>query len=238
MCTVSAFSVNGALTLTMNRDERRQRFEGDLTVTPEYCFPSDLESGGTWCGVNHSRLVFCLLNRYDAPSLQHECKLSRGGIIPAALEAGNIDDANKRVALLNFAHYDGFRLLVLNSQCGYQHDWDGSTYTVTLITNPANIFFSSSSVDSINIPERRERRYRQWQRTQAANKSVESNSTIPTVHLREPCVAPRESIFMVREKTHTKSITQINVSNSQASLVYWPAQTGFDRHQFQQWNGG
>lgn len=236
MCTVSAYSVNGALTVTMNRDERRQRLEGDLTVTPEYCFPTDLESGGTWCGLNHSGLIFCLLNRYDAPSLQLESKQSRGGIIPAALKADNIDDANKLVALLNFARYDGFRLLVLNSECGFQHDWDGSTYMVTLITNPADIFFSSSSVESIDIPERRERRYRQWQRTHSANKSVGSNSAIPTMHLLEPYVAPRESIFMVREKTHTKSITQLNVSNSQASLTYWPAQTGFDRHQFQQWN--
>jgi len=71
MCTVSASLQQSTLIVTMNRDEQRSRREGALNTNPERCYPTDIESGGTWCGINQFGVAFCLLNRYDVAPLQN-----------------------------------------------------------------------------------------------------------------------------------------------------------------------
>ena len=233
MCTVSTSLSDSAFVVTMNRDELRSRLEGPLYSEETHCYPTDQSAGGTWCGINQHGLIFCLLNRYDAPVSTDNSIVSRGGIIPVLLACSDIESVNKRINSLSFESYNGFRLLVLSALHCEQHDWDRAQYSVTTLKLPGDVFSSSSSVNSMQFPKQREQRYRRWQQSQLAPISF---GHIPSIHLLEPSVAPNESIFMVREKTHTKSVCQFAVQDEKVSLNYWPAQNGFIHENVQHWS--
>jgi len=115
----------------MNRDERRTRLEGPLHRDNTHCYPPDQVGGGTWCGINQHGLIFCLLNRYDAPVSVDDSIVSRGGIIPTLLACTEISEVRSRIKLLNLVRYNGFRLLVLSASGCDQHDWDRAEYSVS-----------------------------------------------------------------------------------------------------------
>jgi len=214
----------------MNRDERRARLEGRLNDYSEFAYPTDLQSGGTWCGINTHRIVLCLLNRYDAPVSNAPDIVSRGSLIPKALTASSVESIGDQIKALDHSKYNGFRLLVLSPTHCVCHDWDRSDYSTTELENPGSLFFSSSSLRPTEIPIQREDRYRRWRASQLSATAIEVGQ-IPEIHLREPKVPPSESIFMVREPTHTKSICQLAVTQTEVSLNYWPAQDGWQsRH--------
>lgn len=233
MCTVSTSLNDTAFIVTMNRDERRTRLEGPLHRDNTHCYPTDQVGGGTWCGINQHGLIFCLLNRYDAPVSVDDSIVSRGGIIPTLLACTEISEVRSRIRLLNLVQYNGFRLLVLSASACDQHDWDRAEYSVTPLEKPGEVFASSSSVNSLEFPKRREERYLQWRQDESGPKTP---GHIPSIHLHEPSVTPNESIFMVRESTHTKSICQLVVQDENVSLNYWPAQLGFNRGDAQYWS--
>lgn len=233
MCTVSTSLSDDAFVVTMNRDEQRARLEGPLHCDPHHCYPTDDAAGGTWCGINRQGFIFCLLNRYDAPLSDASHIISRGGIIPMLLTCADLNDIRGRLRNIDLDNYNGFRLLVLSREACEQHDWDRSEYSVTPFESPGDVFSSSSSVQSLVIPQQRERRYRQWRKNA---ESAEKLGKIPSIHLHEPSVTPNESIFMVRERTHTKSICQFSVQDGLVSLMYWPAQNGFDSQNSQKWS--
>lgn len=217
----------------MNRDERRARLEGPLHCDDKHCYPTDQVAGGTWCGINQYGLIFCLLNRYDAVVCTDDSIVSRGGIVPALLDCADINDVRASIQSLNLALYNGFRLLVLSATQCEQHDWDRAQYSVAGLGKPSDVFASSSSVNSLEFPKRREQRYRRWHQNEPA---LTEPGHIPSIHLSEPTVTPNESIFMVRENTHTKSICQLVVQDDTVSLWYWPAQFGFTRDAVESWS--
>lgn len=236
MCTVSTSAADNSFIATMNRDERRPRLEGGLMSTADLCYPTDAQAGGTWCGINHFGLIFCLLNRYDAPVSHSKSMISRGDIIPKALACRTVDEAAELVRGLDLARYNGFRLQILSAEKCQQHDWDRSTYSVSTHNDPNRIFSSSSSLRSLSIPAQREQRYRAWKdRQTAAKPGAAICGVIPAIHLHDSTVPPSEAMYMVREKTHTKSICQMALCDGQAHLYYWPAQFGFDSTQVEHW---
>lgn len=221
----------------MNRDERRARLEGPLHSEAAHCYPTDESAGGTWCGINQHGMIFCLLNRYDAPVSNDAAIVSRGGIIPILLTCTDFNDVRSRLSALNFERYNGFRLLALSREVCEQHDWDRQDYSVTPIEQPGDVFSSSSSVNSLHIPRQREQRYRAWRKKTSVRTTPENSpGRIPAIHLHEPKVSPNESIFMERKETHTKSICQLAVHKDSVALSYWHAQSGFDVNNVQSWS--
>lgn len=94
MCTIAMFlTPNGHLILAGNRDEMRTRKRalpprepvtlGETTAL----FPTDADAGGTWIGVNASRIAITLLNNYqqDARFTPGGEPVSRGLLVKALL---------------------------------------------------------------------------------------------------------------------------------------------------------
>lgn len=239
MCTVSAIANESMVLVTMNRDERRSRLEGDMVQEDHLSYPTDQQSSGTWCGVNTHGVIFCLLNRYDAPIDNSPDIISRGTLIPQALEYKSAESASTFISTLNHTKYNGFKLLILSGEGGMWHDWDRRQYSVSEVDDPNAVFASSSSLQPDVIPSRREARYRRWQRDQASggfpNSYSASAGSIPPIHLLDSDVPPNESIFMVRRDTHTKSICQLGVTRFNVTLDYWPAQTGYKQDKHECW---
>lgn len=235
MCTVTTSATASQLIATMNRDERRTRLEGPLVKTADFCYPTDAQAGGTWCGINRFGLIFCLLNRYDAPLSDSTSMISRGDIIPKALECATVEEASDCIGGLELTRYNGFRLQVFSPTLCRQHDWDRTNHSASDHDDPNNIFSSSSSLRSLVIPAEREQRYRAWKEQQAEETRAATSGVIPAIHLTDSMVPPNEAMFMVRRETHTKSICQLAVSEGQVQLHYWPAQFGFDSTQVQRW---
>jgi len=203
------------------------------------CFPTDEMSGGTWCGINTYGLVFCLLNRYDAPKLKTANLTSRGALIPHALSFASVDEASAYIQNLDLSQYNGFQLLMISVNKSVCHNWDTQHHRIDNVPEVDGLFRSSSSVQSLRIPQQRALRFQHWREHQQAlsvcSIGDSNNHTIPSMHLREPGVAPNEAIFMVRESTHTKSITQLTVTADHAALRYWPAQLGWRREKSCGW---
>jgi len=240
MCTVSTSVAGSSFIVTMNRDERRIRLEGPLVSTEDFCYPTDAHAGGTWCGINRFGLIFCLLNRYDAPLSDAKSMISRGDIIPKALECQTIDEASDLIGDLELSRYNGFRLQIFSDSVCRQHDWDRSDHSSFEHAKPGDIFSSSSSLRSLSIPPEREHRYRVWQQQQELTSASDKRAcgVIPAIHLTDPAVPPSDALFMVRKETHTKSICQLALCDGKAHLYYWPAQFGFDLARQEHWSAG
>ncbi len=221
----------------MNRDERRLRLEGPLFCAETHCYPTDAHAGGTWCGINCYGLIFCLLNRYDAPLSSEATMISRGDIIPQALQCTTADEVSEFISSLDLARYNGFRLQVFSNTVCRQYDWDRTQQSTTEHEDPNQVFSSSSSLRSLSIPNEREQRYRAYRQQQnAAGIDTQTIGTIPSLHLHDPTVPPSDALFMVRRDTHTKSICQMAFSDGKAHLHYWPAQNGFDENRVERWS--
>lgn len=237
MCTVSTSATASSLVVTMNRDERRRRLEGPLVRTEDSCYPTDAQAGGTWCGVNRFGLMFCLLNRYDAPLSDAASMISRGDIIPQALKCHSVGEVADFISELDLTRYNGFKLQVFSQTVCWQHDWDRQVYSSIEHPDPDSIFSSSSSLRSLSIPAEREQRYRAFRHSQAlAEADTHSVGTIPKIHVYDPTVPPSDAVFMVRRDTHTKSICQMAISDGEAHLYYWPAQHGFSENRVERWS--
>ena len=69
MCTLTIHQGKNNLTVTMNRDEKRER-SGELPPykwpDSDFWAPQDKKANGTWFGVNEKGRVACLLNGYAA----------------------------------------------------------------------------------------------------------------------------------------------------------------------------
>lgn len=235
MCTLSTAASDSSFLVTMNRDERRHRVEGPLFKTSDCCYPTDALAGGTWCGINRFGLIFCLLNRYDAPLSDAKSMISRGNLIPKALECQTANEASDYIASLDLARFNGFRLQVFSNLVCRQIDWDRSSLSSMEHENGNGIFSSSSSLRSLTIPVKREHHFRAWQQ-QRDNSAAPICGEIPAIHLPNPSVPPSEAMFMVRRDTHTKSICQLGLFDGQAHLHYWPAQFGFDSDRVESWS--
>ncbi len=233
MCTVSTAANASQFLVTMNRDERRLRPEGPFFCGSDLSFPTDLPSGGTWCGVNRHGIILCLLNRYDAPICTDEAVVSRGHIIPEALKLSSVQGVSEFMSNLPHRQYNGFQLLILSADEAIAHHWDGTKHTIERLLFPGDVFASSSSLRSTTIPRQRAERFRRWRRN---NNEPLQSGVIPEIHLGEKNIAPAESIFMVRRDTHTKSICQLMVSDQKVALHYWPSQLGWKKTARKSWS--
>ncbi len=229
MCTVTLRCGAGSLLLTMNRDERVERapeapprrISGDA-LRPSWLAPFDSASGGTWIGVNERGVASCVLNGYEPadeglsgdPSVP-----SRGSIIPRILEEQDGVGPARLPGGLDFSAYPSFTLLVASQEGGEIVRWRRGA-GLTRENVPLGLTFLTSS--SWNEPEVSVWRRRAFDAWRAAGEP--ETDGMPTLHLGAPAGDEATAPFMTREKSATRSITQVRVDGSRqiASLVWWP----------------
>ena len=223
MCTLTVLAEAGRWTLTMNRDELRERHEGGLlsraSGNGRLCYPLDALSGGTWLGLNDSGVALCLLNRYGAHA--PAAPRSRGGIIPAALEQGGAAELRDFLLALDCRPYPPFDLYQLGGGDLRHYRWEGATLEERRLS-PAPWFMCSSSLllPETVIPYRR--RLFEERAPLAARAPDPAAAILRDFHLHQDPADREHSVLTERERSHTKSVSQVRLTADSISLDYYP----------------
>lgn len=205
----------------MNRDESRTRPEAGLAIIKQHpvavAYPRDARSGGTWCGINNKGVVLCLLNRYQDKG--HKGGQSRGMIIPNALTRNSDEAIHFYLESLQKPAFSPFDLLLITLRQLRRYRWNGRDWKVTTecCKPPALPFMkSSSSRDTAAVLRHRAHLFQQWQ------SNNQDTSVLSAFHLCQDPADTSSSVLMSRTPTHTKSITQIHLTQRQVQLRYCP----------------
>jgi len=202
--------------ITMNRDEMRTRQERSpaLHASDVMAYPIDQHSGGTWIGVNNQGLAMALLNRYD--SLPPQEPISRGLIIPEILKVGKARDALEWImAALPLQALAPFTLLTVSQAIVRRFDWTGGDIQVSDLSHRRTLMITSSSEHYAKVSAYRQAKYEDWKA-----RGCPHTAWIPDLHLQQSEDARSASVLMARDKTHTKSITQIRLHDTHFEMNY------------------
>ncbi|MCC6795583.1 MAG: NRDE family protein [Candidatus Hydrogenedentes bacterium] len=227
MCTVTVHRNTNRLLVTMNRDEARDRapevpptlHKGDVS----WLAPSDSARGGTWIGTNDSGVVACLLNGYvEGDSFLREKNTeskSRGAIIPWLMTLGTAHDI-RDAAMTNFDphRFMSFSLIVVQHDSVDAFHWRGTGYLLHESHEGDWTFFSSSSWKTDEVIAWRRRAFDDWR--EGGHTTI---GALPSLHVLHPEGKHEWSPLMDRERTCTRSITQVEIKPARAEAVmrYW-----------------
>ena len=233
MCTVTSHLCAGRLLVTMNRDERRDRAPEEAPAarpgpdgTPMWIAPLDSQSGGTWIGGNVRGVVACLLNAYvddkdDRPP--SAATSSRGVIIPELLSHGDACSVRRWLMdVFDPTPFTPFTMLVASPEWRELYHWSGQGPLERTATDEGWLILTSSSWNTEKVVTWRHEQFAHW---------VEEGAIIagelPTFHLFQPEGLAEWAPLMSREKTATRSITQITADAPGGQLVmrYWASPT-------------
>jgi Transport and Golgi organisation 2 len=220
MCSVSFIPRAGAdFVLAMNRDESRLRTSA---LPPEVhhrdgvamLFPREL-SGGTWIGVNSSRMAFSLINWYSQPERTIPDAVSRGAVVRALLSARNREAAALLLQDLPLERMNPFRLIVISSTERSLTEWrcDRGKLQVFRLAWRRQHWFSSA----LNEARVNEIRGRIFARITEDSLDAQSLRKLHSSHAPEP--GPL-SVCMHREDACTVSYTEISLQGQVASTYY------------------
>ncbi len=231
MCTVTVHRSADRLLVTMNRDEARDRAP---EVPPaihhndvNWLAPSDSARGGTWIGVNDRGVVACLLNGYvEGDSVIREKNTegkSRGAIIPWLMTLGHAHDI-RDAAMTNFDphRFMSFSLIVVQHDSLDAYHWRGGGELHHESHQGEWTFFSSSSWKTDEVIAWRRRAFDDWR-----NGGHATTGALPSLHVLHPDGKHEWSPLMDRERTCTRSITQIDIAppRIEAIMRYWRRDT-------------
>ncbi|MDT8398568.1 MAG: NRDE family protein [Pseudomonadales bacterium] len=224
MCTLSIYSTPGQCIVTMNRDEVRSRDEAGLhaqTVAGvQFCYPLDGESNGTWLGINNYGLMLCLLNRYDA--FAPETKKSRGLIIPESLKNGRFENIFDFLKMLDYRNFMPFDLFLISNNQKYHFQWNGSDYQHREVKAEPWFMYTSSSWQREEVIAFRQELFADWTAAMGSEPDKSADDILKGFHLKQDEAMKSHSVLMEREKTHTKSIVQVELRRKKAGFKYFP----------------
>ncbi|MBL1293868.1 MAG: NRDE family protein [Thiotrichales bacterium] len=219
MCTVSILRNKNGLIVTSNRDELRTRDEAgirqELTGATHRIYPVDAQAKGTWVGVNDFGVVSSLLNMYES---DYKGDTSRGLIIPRLLEFQSLVEAREWLtSSFQPRQYSAFVLLLMDKEDLYRYRWDGLSMDEELIEFSNYFLESSSSVNLSDTIAHRQCLFKAWQLKSDINNSA---NEMLTFHCARDEGNATKSICMARELSHTKSVSQIQIDDSDVDFRY------------------
>ena len=192
----------------MNRDEVRSRDEtNEIEQHDGIFYPVDKTAGGTWFGYNEHGTVMALLNRYQ--DKQIETENSRGLIIPALLKSHNISVDLDKLLEKDFNPFD---LIIINHIQIIHCCWNGKELSISTKSYP--FFISSSSIDPQRVLNFRTRKFFDFEAKSGRN-------ILTDLHLVQDINNTSASIYMSRDITHTKSISQLCLKSESLNYHYF-----------------
>ncbi len=224
MCTVSIHRAADAFELTMNRDELRSRApELPLALHEangvQWAAPLDSEAGGTWIGLNEFGLAACLLNHHPPdwqPNVVEE-RPSRGLIIPSVMDCSSAEEAQQRLASMkDLARYAPFLLTLVDAQQTLTLCWD-ERHLECEEKGGEWLLLASAGHLTEQAAQWRGEQFAEWRR-----QGCPYEGTIPQFHLLNDERHATCSPLLCTEHSSTRSITQIEVSESSRVIRYWP----------------
>lgn len=166
MCTVTFLPlIHNGFIITSNRDERKSR----PTLSPQQhlhkntavYFPKDEEAGGTWFAVS-KEYTAVLLNGAEKSHLRTPpYRMSRGLVMLDFFEFNSPAGFSENYSFHNIEPFTLVLVQHTNSLL-FQLRWDGKQTTLTEIDNTSPQIWSSSTLYSDAIQERRKNWFTQW----------------------------------------------------------------------------
>lgn len=219
MCTLSIIPFRGRIIVTMNRDEQRGRPESqDMHAGPDFAYPCDAQTGGTWFGINRHGVIMALLNRYDIP--YKPTHLSRGRFIPKLIAIQDVDAAVHAFEQLHAQEDNPFDLILISRQQTAQLSWDGASCSKTALSTDKPLFFTSSSEKQKEVLAFRQSLFGHFIRETWPDKTTPA-AILDLLHLKDLPDKSSAAILMRRDVTHTKSVVQAVLSDAGLAAFYW-----------------
>lgn len=213
MCTLTILKQDDNILAVMNRDDDKNRQEGEVKDLGSVKCPIDLRSGGTWIGINNDGVSGFLLNRYDEHHIEH--KISRGEIVPKVLDNGNVDDCIAFFKKMNLEKYTPFCLVLLSHETLVKFDWNGANLTQENIDLQQYYVLTSSSLKEQEVKQWRYGQFDEWWRS-----DKRFVNGIPTFNLKQMKGFEEYSVMVLRDKVCTLSLTKITLSKNKAQMHY------------------
>jgi uncharacterized protein with NRDE domain len=165
MCTVSFVRVNDAIIITSNRDENIQRENAaapdfQILTHKKIIFPKDPRAGGTWFAAADNGLVAVLLNgAFKKHIPQPSYRKSRGLIL---LQIAGADNPLSFFDTLNLDNIEPFTVVLYQPALLYELRWDGTDKYKKQLDIAGNYIWSSSTLYTDEIIERRQNLFQQF----------------------------------------------------------------------------
>ncbi len=165
MCTVSFVRVNDSVIITSNRDEHVERENAaapafHILPGKKIIFPKDARAGGTWFAAADNGVVAVLLNgAFKKHIAKPPYRKSRGLILLEIIEADHPLSFFKTLDLNNI---EPFTVVLYQRNLLYELRWDGRDKHERQMDNAGNYIWSSSTLYSDEIIERREKLFQQF----------------------------------------------------------------------------
>jgi hypothetical protein len=212
MCTVSWWRRGGCLSLRFNRDEQRQRPPAEKPALQDgLIWPRDPQGGGTWMCVDAAGTVHCLLNFYDAVSVDPPAHPRSRGELPL-LSARNPEPI---LSWLKPVSYLPFHLLRIPRAGAVTHiRWDGS-HLSQAPAHPEITHWTSSGWNSQAVVQARGELFDQL----LAARGI-SEEMLHDFHFKKNPENAGYWPWMSRTDAKTVSISEIKVDESRIRFSY------------------
>lgn len=225
MCTYSfSRSDDGRRIISMNRDEARERHEGEFSHRkadiPQLLYPKDERSGGTWFGCNSQGLCLGLLNRYQCEN--PHARLSRGLLIPRFLSSWGSAASLKQLTRDALLAYPPFDMIASDHQHCFQLTWDGESVQVEQHTQ-SDFSFSSSALNTELVLAKRQSQFQtllDQNKLSATDSLLRAKQILTHFHLVNDPSHSEQGVLMDRPEAHTKSICQVILDCHALSFRY------------------
>lgn len=220
MCTLSWLPDRSGYWVFFNRDERTTRGRGRAPVRQRLgqvriVSPIDADFGGTWIGVNQFGVTAALLNRYhDAPVERTPATISRGLLLRSLLDAPSGRALIGRIRTMSLADFLPFTIAAFDRAATVRlAEWNGRRLAVSRATG-LGLVRTSSGFDQRVAEQTRRARF-----DQVLGGAV----TAPLLRALHRDHLPAKGAFSVcmhRPEARTRSLTEIRVARTTASVRY------------------
>ena len=224
MCTLTIFHGKKRCVVTMNRDELRTRRESGQIHSrsggqDRLFYPVDVNSGGTWFGINSQGAIMALLNRYQGHDKTNAP--SRGIIIPAALQQGGFSAISTWLGKFDARPFNTFDLFLVGKRRARRYTWDGRDWGSQDLEFKHWYMFTSSYIQAEEVVAFRQNFFNAWS-GEMGKKLIGTDEILRGFHLIQIDGMETQSVLMERERSHTKSIIQADIQEGQLTLKYYP----------------
>lgn len=224
MCTVSFVVANCKTIITSNRDEKVIRPsavepKSYLVNNKSIIFPKDAKAGGTWYAITEDATILVLLNgAIKKHQLKPSYRKSRGLIVLDIISSNSPIEQWNDIDLFNI---EPFTLILFQDSKLYQLQWNEIEKETINLDPSQNYIWSSSTLYSNEIREKRSQWFREFLDTKPAADATE----IFNFHRYTEKDNQEHGLVINRaDLLKTLSITQAVVKDNEVILSYYDLQ--------------
>lgn len=165
MCTVTFIPTQSGVSITSNRDEKKERlkaFPPAVTTisTGKLVFPKDTDANGTWIAFHERNEALVLLNgAFEAHHPFPPYRKSRGLIL---LELFEFQSAFEGFQKIDLSNIEPFTLIIWRAKELFEVRWDGISKYETKLNSYSGHIWSSSTLYDATIREKRKKWFDNW----------------------------------------------------------------------------